>query len=231
MRTILAACETIEDEIKATLNRLELTYPVVWLHGGLHTSIERLRARLQEIFLEVDGQCDLLLVSLGYCGGGVSGLSTGDYTTVLPLADDCLSLLLGSMSARKESARVPTYYLTAGWMRHENNVITGYDQMVAKFGTAKADRMNSLVLKHYRRFGLVDTGVYDLEAAMDRVAPMAEKLNLSVEKLSGDGSWLDRLLTGPHEADDFLVIPPRGRLDFEQWKDLLMGGGAATPGG
>ena len=231
MKTMLAACKTVEDEVKAAMDRLELDYPVIWLEGGLHDNIDRLRARMREVLAEAEGRCERLLVSLGYCGGGVSGLTTGRYTTVLPLADDCLSLFLGSMSARREAAQVPTYYLTAGWLRHENSVVANHDRMEAQYGPAKAVRMSNLMLKHYRRFGLVDTGVYDLEAVAGLVAPLAEKLGLGVEELPGDGSWLERLLTGPHESEDFLVIPPGGELGFSQWEALLLGGGAATPGG
>ena len=224
MKTIVAACETIEDELKATLARLGLDYPVIWLKGGLHNSPDRLRGRLREIMGEVEGRCERLLLTLGYCGGGVSDLTTGGYTTVLPLADDCLSLLLGSMAARKASARVPTYYLTAGWMRHENNVISEYDQMVAARGQAKADRINKMMLQHYRRFGLVDTGTYDMDRAAGQVAPMAERLGLAVERLPGDGSWLERLLLGPHTAADFLVVPPHSELSMERWNSLLLEG-------
>ena len=220
MRTILVACETIRDEIEATLSRRGLDYPVVWLKGGLHNSPDRLRARLKEVLAEVEGRCDRLLISLGYCGGGVSELTTGGYTTILPLTDDCLSLLLGSMAARREASRTPTYYLTAGWLRHENNVVGDYERLVEQRGQDKADRLTKMMLQHYRRFGLVDTGTYDLEQAAARVTPLAGRLGLAVERVPGAGSWLERLLTGPHEAEDFMIISPGGRLSPDRWNAL-----------
>lgn len=224
MRTRLVTCETIEDEVKDALKRLGLDYSVVWLEGGLHNTPGRLREKLQEVLDEADGQCDQLIFTLGYCGGGVSGLSTGDYRTVLPLADDCLSLLLGSMAARKAASTPPTYFLTQGWMRHENNVVDSYNATVEKFGLAKADRINQLMLSNYERFGLVDTGVYDLEQAAGKVAPLAARMNLAVETLPGELSWLERLLTGPYDdPDKFLVLPPKSELDFDQWCPLLDG--------
>lgn len=224
MRTRLVTCETIEDEVKDALKRLGLDYSVVWLEGGLHNTPGRLREKLQEVLDEADGQCDQLIFTLGYCGGGVSGLSTGDYRTVLPLADDCLSLLLGSMAARKAASTPPTYFLTQGWMRHENNVVDSYNATVEKFGMAKADRINQLMLSNYERFGLVDTGVYDLDQAAGKVAPLAARMNLAVETLPGELSWLERLLTGPYDdPDKFLVLPPKSELDFDQWCPLLDG--------
>jgi hypothetical protein len=224
MKTHIVACETIRDELISALSRLALECPVKWLEGGLHNSPPRLRARLAEILAEVDGRCERLLLTLGYCGGGVNDLKTGGYTTVLPLADDCLSLLLGSMAARKASALVPTYYLTAGWLRHENNMVKDYERLATRHSRAKADRLTRLMLRHYRRFGLVDTGVYDFKRLSGRVAPLAERLGLEVERLPGDTSWLDRLLLGPHESGDFLILPPHTELTFDHWSDFLLGG-------
>lgn len=222
MKTILIACETIEDEIKNSLERLKLDYPVVWLEGGLHNSPDRLRSRLQKTLDEADGQCDRVIFTLGYCGGGVSELTTGGYSTVLPLADDCLSLLLGSLPARKAASDPVTYFLTEGWMRHENNVITSYEQMVEKYGQSRADRVNKMMMKHYKRFGLVDTGVYDLEAASAKVGLLAGLLEMSVERLPGENGWLDTLLTGSHDDQTkFLVLPPHSLLNFDQWCGLL----------
>ncbi len=228
MKTVLVACRTIEDEVKETLARLKLDYPVIWLEGGLHNVVNRLRDRLREVLAEVDGRCDQLLLTLGYCGGGVSELTTGNYITVLPLADDCISLLLGSMAARQAASSPPTYFLTAGWMRHESNIVSAYQEMVAKYGEAKADRINKMMLNNYKRFGLVDTGTYDLSRAATRVAHLAGKMDLNIETLPGEGGWLERLLTGPYDDPSrFLVIPPHGELNFDQWCGLLEGTAAS----
>jgi hypothetical protein len=222
--TVLVACETIEDEVNRALRDLGLDYPVVWLEGGLHNSPDRLRKKIQEVFDQADGRCERLLVSLGFCGGGVSGLSTGSYRTVLPMADDCLSLLLGSMAARKDASRIPTYFLTSGWMRHENNVVTSYRQTVERYGQQQADRVNRLMLKNYRRFGLVTTGCYCVEEAAKTVEPFAAKMSMDVETIEGRASWLEGLLTGPHdEPGRFVVLPPCSQLNFNNWCELLMG--------
>lgn len=221
-KTVLVACETIEDEVNEALGRLGLDYPVIWLEGGLHNTPERLRGRLAEVLAEAEGRCDLLLFTLGYCGGGVSDLKTGGYTSVLPLADDCISILLGSMRARKEVSRKPTYFLTEGWMRHENNIVTSYQRTVEKYGQAKADRINKMMLNNYERLGLLDTGTFDLEAAREKVRPLAAKLDLPIENLPGDRSWLDGLLLGPYDDESrFLVIPPGSDINFDCWKRFL----------
>lgn len=222
MKTILVACETIEDEVNSALKRLKLDYPVIWLEGGLHNTPERLRSKIDEVLREAEGRCELLIFTLGYCGGGVSDLITGDYTTVLPLADDCISILLGSMAARKKASQRATYFLTEGWMRHENNIVTSYHRTVEKYGQARADRINKMMLNNYERLGLIDTGTFDLKAARLKVEPLASKLDLPVENLPGDSGWLDRLLLGPYDDPSrFLLIPPRGEINFDCWKRFL----------
>jgi len=222
MSDILVACETIEDEVKAALKSLNLDYEVIWLEGGLHSSPDRLRRHIQGLLDEVDGRCRRLIFTLGHCGGGLSDLSTGDYETVLPLADDCLSLLLGSMNARRKASDPPTFFLTAGWMRHENSVVTSAGQAVEKYGRARADRLNKMMLKHYKRFGLVDTGVYDLKEAAAKVKPLAATADMEVESLPADEAWLRQLLLGPYDDPErFILLPPHSRLNFDSWRGIL----------
>jgi hypothetical protein len=226
----LVACETIEDEVKAALADSGLALPVVWLEGGLHNNPDRLRARVQEILDSV--RCQRLIICLGYCGGGLSGLFTRSYQTVLPLADDCLSLMLGSMEARRLASKPVTYFLTAGWLRHENSLVTSYDQAVEKYGQRQAERINKLLLRHYHRIGLVRTGCYDLCQTAERVRPLADLIGLTVEHLPGDLDWLKTLLTGPYDDPSrYLVVGPDSAITFDQWCPLLMGGDpAAAPG-
>jgi hypothetical protein len=224
MDTILIACETISDEIEGALDFLGLNYEIRWLEGGLHNSPERLRLRMRQVLDEADGACDRLLVALGYCGGGLSGLTTGNYETVLPMTDDCLTLLLGSMKARREASRPVTYFLTEGWLRHENNLVGSYENAKKKFSPKIADMVNRSMLEGYSRLGLLDTKSYDLEKVVELVTPMAEDLNLSVETLPVDFSWLFDFLRGDHDdASHFLKVPPRSTIDFTLWNKLLGG--------
>lgn len=229
MDTTLVACETIEDEVRAALASQGLSIPVVWLEGGLHNNPDNLRGRVQEVLDMV--RCQRLIFCLGYCGGGLSGLFTRDYETVMPLADDCLSLMLGSMDARRQHSKPVTYFLTAGWMRHENSLLTIFQQSVEKFGPQKAARINRLLLRHYHRIGLVKTGCYDTSETAARIKPMADSVGLVVESLPGDMDWLNTLLTGPYDDPDrYLVVGPNSAITFDSWCPLLMGNTVSAPG-
>ncbi|MGL4208173.1 MAG: DUF1638 domain-containing protein [Candidatus Adiutrix sp.] len=222
MTTVVIACETIKNELNEALGRLGLVYEVYWLEGGLHNSPQGLRDHLQGVLNQIDTHCRRLILTLGHCGGGVCDLKTGNYETVLPLADDCLSLLLGSMARRKEASQPPTYFLTEGWLFHENNVVAAYEQAAQKYGEEKARRINKMMLKNYGRFALLDTGAYDLEEAALKIAPLAQMLGIKVEALWASRLWLDALLTGPYDDPSrFLLLKPHSHLTFDHWQALL----------
>ena len=62
--------------------------------------------------------------------------------------------------------------------------------MVEKYGEERAVRMMKLVLKHYKRVVLVDTGRYDLEPLRERVREVAELYDLADRR--GAGHHADR---------------------------------------
>jgi hypothetical protein len=222
LKIILVACETIQDEILQSMGILGLNYPVIWLEGGLHNNPERLRSRIKEVLLKADGNCDRLLITLGYCGGGVANITTGNYETILPLTDDCLSFLLGSLLLRKKASVPVTYFLTKGWLSHELNVVTSYENAVSKFSPATAMHLNRILLDGYDRFGLLDTGAYSLSEAKRRVMPLAEGLNLKVETLKVDLNWLHTFLQGPYDdSRRFIKLPPKSTLTFDDWMRFL----------
>jgi hypothetical protein len=218
METILVACETIRDEVESSLDDLGLSFEMVWLEGGLHGSPTLLKKRMQEVLKEADGKCERLLLALGYCGGGLAGLFTGNYETILPLTDDCLSFLLGSLKARREASNPVTYFVTEGWLRHENNLVTSCKKSYESFDPEMAALINRTMLDGYSRLGLLDSGCYDIEKVEEMVKPLASELSLSIETIQVDPSWLKDFLTGPYDDPSrFLCLPARSTLDFSDW--------------
>ncbi|UQZ88544.1 hypothetical protein C4J81_04710 [Deltaproteobacteria bacterium Smac51] len=214
--TVILCCNTLEDEIRQVLNDTGLDYPIVWLEAGMHNQPDQLRVHINKTLKEINSR--RVLMALGHCGGACVGLETGNYQLIIPRSDDCLSLLLGSMEKRKLAGRdAATYFLTAGWLRYTDNLISSFARDAERFGREKAERVYKIMLKHYRRFGFIDTGAYDLEQQERQIGPLADTLNIGLERLDGDLSWLRRLLTGPWSEADFLIVPPNSRLNLTDW--------------
>lgn len=220
MPTVILCCNTLENELNLALGDTGLDYPVVWLEAGLHNQPERLRVHIRETLEACAGGRPIAraLLALGHCGGAVSCLGPYDFELVLPRADDCLSILLGSIELRREaSQRAATYFLTEGWLRHTENLITSFNRDQELFGRDRAERLYRIMLKHYQRFGFIDTGTYNVEAAMEKTLPLVELIGIKNDCLRGDLGWLRKLLTGPWDERDFIVVPPGKILTDADW--------------
>jgi hypothetical protein len=205
--SVIIACNTIADELNNLINETGSAYPVLWIPSGLHNSPEILRNRLQE---ELDhlSNIDQVLLAFGYCGNALLGLTPPFYRMIFPRVDDCISLLLGSPQIRKEiSGAMGTYFLTKGWLEYEKNIWFEYQQTVNRYGKARADQVYRMILKHYERLGIIDTGAYELASISELTHIIAETLKLKHEVIPGTLNYLKKLLTGPWD-EDFVIINP-----------------------
>lgn len=214
--TVILCCNTLEDELGLMLKEAGLNCQVIWIEAGMHNQPDKLREHLNQTLRGINAR--RVLMALGHCGGACAGLSTGDFELVIPRVDDCLSLLLGSMKNRKKAgAAAPTYFLTAGWLRHTESLTNAFARDAARFGEERTRRIYKMMLKHYRRFGFIETGLYDLAAEEEKIAPLAKDTGIAVESLPCDLTWLKRLLSGPWPDAEFIIIPPRSRLESGHW--------------
>jgi hypothetical protein len=205
----IIACETLRDEVTRVAGDIEAEY----CEGLLHDFPDRLRATVQERIDATPGARTILL-AYGRCSNGLAGLRAGPHRLVLPAVDDCIALLLGSRQAylREFSTQPGTYYYTRGWIEYIDDPYHEYLQMIPKYGEEKARRIAHLILEHYTRVAVIDTGTYDLDAYRDYLQTVSAFYGLPVDELPGSLRLLERLVAGPHD-DEFIVVEPGGTLD------------------
>ena len=127
---------------------------------------------------------------------------------IFPRADDCITILLGSREQRKKiSDEMSTYFLTKGWLVNERNIWTEYRETVKRMGRKKADKIYKIILKHYKRLGIIKTDAYKLEEILDTSQRIAKDLQLKHDIIPGDLRYLKKLLTGPWD-EEFVIINP-----------------------
>ncbi|MEL7654914.1 MAG: DUF1638 domain-containing protein, partial [Bacillota bacterium] len=205
MNTLVIACNTIADEIKLAMEEVGCSYPVIWIESGLHLQPDLLRIRLQEELDRTTG-VDQVLMIFGYCGNSLVGLSPPSFQMIFPDVDDCISLLLGSCDRRKEvSSEMGTYFLTKGWLDNEKNIWAEYQQTEKKYGKERTERIFKIMLAHYRRLGMIETGAYDLTDIEETTRHIADVLNLKYQAIPGTVEYIKKLLTGPWD-DGFVII-------------------------
>lgn len=149
-----------------------------------------------------------VLLALGYCGNGLQGLVSRTARLVFPRVDDCISLFLNHGCSRSEIERdAHAFYLTKGWLAHNNALLDSHDEWVQRFGPEKAHHLRKASMAAYRRYTLIDTGAYDVASQMPRVQEMADDLELEQTLVPGSLQLLERLVAGPWDSE-VVVVPP-----------------------
>ena len=207
METLVIACGMIKDEMNQTLKTAGKDYPAVFLKPGLDDDPQALREAIAE---EMDklAEPSLVLLGYGFSNGALVDFPAGRHTLAAPQAEDSICIVLGSQARRdallKES---PTYFITDGWMRGDA-LFKNYERAVEKYGPEKAAKLQKSMMGHYKRFLLIDTGVYDLDKWRPRLEEMAGILGMTVEEAPGDLSLLARLVSGPPWGHDIVQAGP-----------------------
>ncbi len=220
MSTLIIACRTIEQELRAAMARCGCNHEVLWLESGLHNVPKNLNERIQALLNDCEG-FDTVLLAMSFCGNSVVGLKTGNFRLVIPRCDDCICLLLGSQAEKLRHQGA--YFLTEGWLKGERNLRREYEETLARYGETRGKRIMEAMLAHYHSLLLVDTLCFDLAPAEAQTRAIAEKLNLQYDCIRGTLDYLCRLLDGAWTEKDFLLVPPHSEITM---KDCM---GAPAP--
>lgn len=221
---VIIACRVLESLIEGLLYG---TRPrTIYMDYGLHRLPQTMPATLQA---EIDALPGPSLVLLGYglCGNGLVGLQAGPHTLVIPRADDCIALLLGSYETYiEEFNAVPgTYYLTKGWLESGSHPLKEYREYQEKYGQSRAEWLMDQQYQNYRRLIFVAHSQGELEAYRPHALEVAHfcetRWGMRYEERMGSDSFVRRLLAAPEALErvggDFLVIPPGGEVRQSQF--------------
>ncbi|HWR38150.1 MAG TPA: DUF1638 domain-containing protein [Patescibacteria group bacterium] len=214
MDTLLIGCGTLEDEVRKVVAALPWPLRVIFTKPALHDlPTAQMRAALQEELAAVEPEVCRVLFAYGLCGGALKGLTTGNFTLIVPRADDCLPLLLGSREKVTAVAQIPTFFLTAGWIKFSNQCY--YDTLVS-MGERKTAKVYEMMLANYKRFLFIDTGAYDIIQARADMKDRLQRHGLPADQAPGDLNWLERLVSGPWPECDFLTVLPHSQVQWEE---------------
>ncbi len=216
---VVIACRVLQDLLHRHLPE-GLAAGAIYTDYGLHRQPGALNKTVQEA---IDGIVAPSLIVLGYglCGDGLAGIQAGLHTLLIPRADDCITLLLGSHEAyRREFEAVPaTFYLTKGWLESECNPAREFQEYSEKYGPENAALIMDMQYQHLERLALVAHNQADLDAYRPRaleVARTCQRWGMRYEEILGSDAYVRRLVETAAALDaaeeDFVVIPPGGTL-------------------
>jgi uncharacterized protein DUF1638 len=200
--------------------------PTIFMDYGFHRTPQLMTPALQE---EIDGivEPSTIIVGYGLCGNGLAGLKARQHTLIVPRADDCITMLLGSYQRYIEefSAEPGTYYLTKGWLESGSHPLKEYREYLEKYDAETAAWLIDEQYKNYKRIVLVAPNQEELDAYRDQAREVADfcaaRWGYRYEERIGSGDFVGKLVKlGPQlreSTDDLLVIPPGGQVKQEMF--------------
>lgn len=215
-RLFVLACATVIEEMISLMPE-GAEYEI--LDFGLHINPEQLRKTLQQRIDALKEPYDAVILGYGLCSQAVIGIQARQSPLVIPRVDDCIAIFLGSRDAHREqhSQEPGTYYLTKGWIEVGDTPFTEYERMVQQYGRERADRFIRLMLAHYTRLALINTGQYELEKYREYTRRTAEQFGLRYEEIPGSTALIRKMLYGPWTPDEFVVVPPGATVRYEDF--------------
>ena len=224
---VVLACRVFKDLFERFAQNAKIEQ-FTYLDYGLHNYPRKLNGAVQDA---LDALPDSSLVILGYglCGNGLNGIRSGRHTLLIPRADDCIAVFLGSYQRYRQefAAESATYYLTKGWLESGSNPLQEYQDYVEHYGAAKADWLMDQLYHNYKRLVLVADSQDDLDAYRLRateVARYCERWGMRYEEILGSPEFFRRLVEAAadveHASEDFVVVQPGGELRQDKFLRL-----------
>ncbi len=208
---IFLACKVFEGIVDRT-NGIS-TY---FLDYGLHSVPKRLNQAVQDQIDSIE-QSSLIVLGYGLCGNGLDGIRAGKHTLVIPKADDCIAIFIGSRQRYLEqfNENPGTYYLSKGWFEVGSDPLSEYEKYTEKYGLETADWLMEQQYQHYRKLVFVAQRQEDLDDYRPRaleVAAYCERFSMVYEEYLGSPEFINQisavLRSQQKISSGFIVVPP-----------------------
>jgi hypothetical protein len=214
--TKIIACATVIEEIKPFLpNDIECRE----MEPGLHLHSDKLKNELQDIIDKITADTATIILGYGLCSKAVIGLKAENSTLIIPRADDCVSMFLGSQEAYRDQLKKEpgTYFLSRGWIRAGITLIEEFKRTESRLGKRVAEMVKKRMLQGYKRLAYIDMGHDDQERYREFAQRAAEELGLYYEEINGTTELIKQIPKGPWDVK-FIVAPPGYVISFKDFK-------------
>ena len=182
----------------------------------LHLTPKAMPARIQERIDAAARDYEQIALGYGLCSNGIVGLRAPKQGLIVPKAHDCINLLFGSKQAYLDFffAHPGSYFLLPELVLKQVDPLGVMEHSyLPKLGPEMAEWGMREELKSYERFVLLDTGAYPLEKLRPRAEENASCFRKELMVIKADLSLLQRILYGPYQEEDFLILAPGEEIE------------------
>ncbi len=217
--TVVVACRVMEPEFEKVLDgnrNVEIRY----LDQGLHRTPQKLPPLIQEQIDQVAGYADRVVLGYGLCSNGIVGVVPGRQGLIVPCCHDCIAFFLGSpeVHARIFKDRPGTYFLTPGWVAEKKDPLGIVEEdYTPRHGRETSVWVMQEELKHYTHIALINTGVGNIEEVRERALENARFFEKEYEEIPGSLDYFKKVIWGPYEKKDFIVVSPENKITQEMF--------------
>ncbi|UCF29479.1 MAG: DUF1638 domain-containing protein [Chloroflexota bacterium] len=196
-----------------------------FLEYGLHSVPKQLNQVVQENIYAIE-QPSLVVLGYGLCGNGLDEIQAGIHTLVIPKADDCIAIFMGSRQRYLQQfhENPGTYYLSKGWFEVGSDPLSEHEKYVEKYGLETADWLMEQQYQHYRQLVFVAQSQDDLDQYRPRaleVAAYCERFGMVYDEYLGSDEFIkqisEALKSQQNLSPEFIVVPPGGKLQQEMF--------------
>lgn len=221
---VVIACKVFDGIMEKYLSP-EAAEGITFMDYGLHRVPFQLNLAVQDAIDRVE-QPSLIILGYGLCGNGLHEIKARNNTLLIPRADDCIAILLGSYRAyiAEFTSEPGTYYLTKGWLESGSDPLKEYHEIKEKYGAEDAEWIMDEQYQHYKRLVMIAHEKGDLDKYRPRaqeVARYCERWGMRYEEILGSDRFIRRLFEVAASLDqadgEFVVVPPGGELRQEQF--------------
>lgn len=219
---IFLACKVFEGIVGSTAAGVTTSY----LDYGLHSVPKQLKQVLQEQ-LDAIPTPSLIVLGYGLCGNGLHEIQAGKHILVVPKADDCIAIFMGSRQRYMDqfNGNPGTYYLTKGWFEVGSDPLSEYQKLVKKYGSETSEWLMQTQYQHYKRLVFVAHSSEDLAVYRPRaleVAKYCERFGMVYEEYLGSREFFEQIAAvledQQHLGPEFVVVSPGETLRQEMFR-------------
>ncbi|HWR45745.1 DUF1638 domain-containing protein [Sporomusa sp.] len=207
MRIKLIGCHSTKNEVVEL--GLSTNVDCEFLDFSLHAFPEELREEIQRR-IDDSQAYDMIILTYGRCSHALEGLVSSAVPMVLPVAHDCVSLLLGSDLRRQQLSELnpAVYYFSQGWLDYGRDPYTEYLEYVDKYGEADATYLIQTLYGRYQQAVFIQTCEGEkLEQCRQKVRQIAEFFGWDVSEIVGDLALLTAVINRKQHPDVIRLAP------------------------